>query len=989
MTSSRSADTADTQKWVLKDVEGRIYGPFTTAQILSQIDRGFIQGGELVALYPGGTWLAVSKTPEFYDRLLDVLSAEIKPVEPSIVQARPNIDPTQDEVTDVSATDPTGGVVASSASMTSLAPSHTSAALSPSAAPPAGLPQPPHANRLAPLAPPGFSIGTSKIDISELRTLDGANATRSGQGAQKAAVILIAVALVLGAAGYWLQTRDSHKNVGARLRLLAPKKNQPVLTDAKIVEKFKRAIGAFQNDTFTGYLRAENELVEIVEGAPLTAEAAPKKAEWLSMLCLTYRELWPFSYQDSVDLRTLSLVMQEAKRVDPGGYNGTTCEIVQLMLSGRYLDAQGLSESILSEAAQSPMLYELRGDIFMARTDFQSALSYFAQASSLWAVWQKPVVQQARAQAKLKKFSNAVQLYQQVLQKVPTHAIAKIEMALIESVQFGHVDKAFDLFQLALRGDEKVPRTTESQAYFGLAQIYERRSQIKKAIESAQRSYAIDPSNLEAKAMVVRLAGEKQLKNDKGGGQELVSVGDQYVRAGDCFAAQAQFKAAFDLQPTNGVAAMKAGKCLWELNQALEAIEWLKKAVAADPQLTSAYALLADYLAQRFDYTAASQIMSKIQAKQPNNYEVYRGFATVELRRNNFQGAIGFSQRALKLYENDEDTILIMAKALLGLQNYAEARRFALRALELDSTSSEAHALSAKALAGQQGVDAGAQELQQLINRFVITQGQQVPAAAIEYRIALGELYMKDERYTQAEEALRQAIALDRNSKKAHLVLGKVLQGENRLPEALETYLKSAILDPSDADPIFLSGILYEQAGKLPEALRQFERVLKINSLYPRAHIQLGRVYLRQGDSKRALDEANQERLSNPNLPDSYTLAAEAYYGLKQYSNCASEYQQAVRRSRSVEVMTRMARCYRLSGSLDSAESLLRQATSIESGNADLFKEQGAIFQTKGLADEAISAYDTYLKLAPNAPDRDEVKRRMQRIQLGDLQLTE
>src|SRR5690606_15033090 len=33
---------------------------------------------ELIASYPGGDWIPISKTPEFYDRLLDALAAEAK-----------------------------------------------------------------------------------------------------------------------------------------------------------------------------------------------------------------------------------------------------------------------------------------------------------------------------------------------------------------------------------------------------------------------------------------------------------------------------------------------------------------------------------------------------------------------------------------------------------------------------------------------------------------------------------------------------------------------------------------------------------------------------------------------------------------------------------------------------------------------------------------------------------------------------------------------
>jgi tetratricopeptide (TPR) repeat protein len=172
--------------------------------------------------------------------------------------------------------------------------------------------------------------------------------------------------------------------------------------------------------------------------------------------------------------------------------------------------------------------------------------------------------------------------------------------------------------------------------------------------------------------------------------------------------------------------------------------------------------------------------------------------------------------------------------------------------------------------------------------------------------------------------------------------------------------------------------------GKYGEAARQFDRVLKINSRYPRAHVMLGRVFLRLNEGKKALEEAGQEKSINPDLGDAFLLSAEAYFMLKQYSNCAGEYQKAVRRVRSATILVRMARCYRLANALDSAQSLLRQAQALENGNPDLYKEQGAIFQMKGMADEAIAAYDTYLKLVPTASDKSEIESRIRRVQSGD-----
>lgn len=960
------------KRWIVKDAEGRIFGPFVTDQILEQIDRNYFLGGELIASYPGGDWISISKTPEFYDRLLDALAAEVKTNKTGATKgmrtasrdARSEMkppaaeEPVRSSPPAVQESHPEPSTKRDELSLVENTETHSRRFFGRSVPNPGAV-----------------------IELMDLRSIDKWQQRFEELKGSKVPLIIIAIAVVL--VGFLLFGSDSGFVGGERIRLMAPRPGQPELSEDRIKDKLSRALAAFQTDTFSGYRRAEDELVEIVEGASNRPEYALKKADYVSLLCLVYRELWPFAHQDALDLKVVSEVMREAKRLDPGGLYGAICEIVNMHLNGHVRDAQGLTDSVLLEKSQAPVLYEIRGDLYYAGRDYQSAASYFAQARSLWPGWQKSAVEEGRARAKLKDYQQAIQLLRGVLEKVPDHAVAKIELGLIEALEFNQLDKGYELIDAGV--DERVPRAIAARGYVGIAQIYMKKQQRGRAADAARRAFELDPSNEEAKELAAVLGSASKVKH---GETDLMFLGEQYLRAGDYFSAQAQFKAAFEANPKNGIAAMKAGKCLWHLSQTTDAIEWMRKAIRSDPQLIAAYVELADFYAQRFDYFEAMETLKRAQALQPKSYEVYRGFAMVELRRNNFKGALAFGQRALQLYETDIQTLILMAKAQLGLHQFVEAKKYAARALDLDFNEIEAHSQYAKIEAGLHGIDSGVTYVQQMLNRYVITQGQQVPQAAIDLRVTLGEIYVQDERYTQAEQVYRQALSLDRNSRRALMGLGRVLQAQSLAAQALEAFLKAAVLDPSDPEPIFLAGQLYTDTGSYAEALKQFERVLRINPRYPRAHAAIGRVALRQGDPKRALDEAIQERTINPDLIDAYLLGAEAHFTLKQYSNCAAEYQAAVARGAGTSTtLVRMARCYRLSGALDSAVSLLREAENLESGNPDIYKEQGAIFHTRSMADEAIGAYEKYLRLAPNALDRLEVEARIRMILAGDMTL--
>src|SRR5437868_544021 len=62
------------KRWIIRNAAGQIDGPFTTEKVLYKIGRGEFSGEESIAHYPDGKWIAISQDPQFYDKLLEVLS---------------------------------------------------------------------------------------------------------------------------------------------------------------------------------------------------------------------------------------------------------------------------------------------------------------------------------------------------------------------------------------------------------------------------------------------------------------------------------------------------------------------------------------------------------------------------------------------------------------------------------------------------------------------------------------------------------------------------------------------------------------------------------------------------------------------------------------------------------------------------------------------------------------------------------------------------
>lgn len=924
-------------QWLVKTESEKQLGPYSTEAILKMISEGAFSGLEQIKRYPDGRWNAISRQADFYDKLLEVLE-EVKVT----TRAQEKFEAET--------------VIAKIPERKSFSVEEFEKTKA--------LPMTEERERQNVRSfargeiKPGSAKGSQSQTI-EMSRLDHLQKKENIKSA-KLPLFLVAGAVIFGAIAYlWPEEQVLS---GGKPNLLVPKESSSAsLSGPEVKSAIQKAVATWVKDTYESASEAQSKLVMVIEGAPQNVEAR-------GVLCLVYRDLWPYVKQDSKDLDAISSLTKGTRSLDPTGISGVYCEVTKLMTLGKYKEARGVVEYALNQPAMStaPVLYALKAELLFEERDIKTAVLYMDKARQLWPDWVKPQINLGIYHARLEQNAEASQNLQNVLQMNPKHKLAQVEYGVLLYKGYRQAEEAVRLLSAAVTSLGKFSRMDEARAHFFLALIYAERKDLVKAREYSEKAYALNPGDSHVKDLLVRLGGSVEINGKVAKNNELVFLGDQFFRTGNCLAAQAEYKAAFELDPTNAVAAMKAGKCLWQLSQGTEAINWLNKAISADKKLTPAYVLQADYYSQRYNYFSATQILNKAAQLFPNNYEILRGYGLVDFRRNNIKDAIGYLQRANKIYENDVDTLVLLAKSHAANRDFSSAQKYAVRAIELDATNNEAQIVYAQILTQFQGLDTGLVYIRDLINKFSYT---------IEFRLAMAELYKEQERYSQAQKIYEQLVDADPKNKKAHLGLGQSYQAQALFEKALKEYLSATVIDPSDAEGLFRAGLLYSEIGKQSEAITQYKRALSINSLFPRLNYHIGRAYFQNNQYDAAVASAMEERKLNPGLADSYILAAEVYSATKQFQKCAGEYQQAIKlRPQGAELYVKVARCYRQAGSPDIAESMINIAASQESGLPEIYREQGAIYEIKGDSRAAVAAYNKYLTLSPNAPDRVEIE---------------
>lgn len=942
--------------WIIKNEKGQLKGPYETSKVLELISSGHFDGTEMIASYPDGKWMQISKEPQFYDKLMEALEQASRPGVEDI--------PDQNSQQQTQIISRKGTQVKSD-----LNGEKTKAA-----------------------APVEIILEKTKATDSKSKnqeppksaTIELNKISKIKQEAMLKKSLMPGVFLVVLVAVLFWFLFSGEKQSSEKIALLAPKKNGTPLSNEDARRKIASAVVDIEKDTLENYVQAQNKLVAVVEGVPSNLEVR-------ALLCLVYRELWPFAKQDAEDIRIINSVTQSTRNLNVTSAYGNVCEAVKLFTSGRQKEARGVVDNLMDNVdnfSLLPVIYTFKAEMLENERDYANAEPFYEKASQLWDKWLKPQVELAYLQIKTKNYAKAYANLDSALKKNPEHKVSKIGLGKILYYGYQRNEEALSVLESSLRMKGKINKAIEAEANFILANLSLDQGNKPKALKFAEQAYKLNSQDEKIREILVRLGGSEKAHLDPSQKSELIFLGEQYVRQGDCFSAQAQFKAAYDIDKSNGVAAMKAAKCLWQLNQSQEAIQWLNKAIKAEPKLVSAYVLLSDYFSQRFNFNAATQILQQAQKHAQNNYEIYRGMATIEFRKNNVVGAIQYAQKAAKVFEGDVETFILLSKANLNLSvsiipqssKDAEAKTtaakeaisYAARAIEIDGTNSDANINYAKVLAATQGTETGLNWIRELIKKYAYT---------YEYRIGMAEILKSVERYTQAKDVYEQVADADPKNKKAFLGLGECYKAMGENEKALKALLTAAVLDPSDAEALFQLGMLYLDSRKYADAIKQFRRVEATNPYYPRTYYFMGRAAFFAGDLESALKAAKEEKNRNPNLSDPFILTAEIYQAKRQYVECASEYSLAIKmKPFGADIYVKAAQCYRQSGSLEVAEDMLALAATKENGFAEIYREQGALYEAKGDIRGAVKSYRTYLELSPNALDKKEIETRILKL---------
>ena len=326
-------------------------------------------------------------------------------------------------------------------------------------------------------------------------------------------------------------------------------------------------------------------------------------------------------------------------------------------------------------------------------------------------------------------------------------------------------------------------------------------------------------------------------------------------------------------------ALLRAAAAHLQQGSAEQTIRECKGVLAADPRSVPAHMLLGQaYLAQGSIAMIAEAKAELQQALDldPNLLWARFYLARIYIDQGVNEKAREQLERGLRERPNVPHFLSLLGEVRRKLGDPAASVELNRKALQIDDTMTPAHYYLALAYLDLKQEDAAIAELESAIHSQYVTP---------EMYTALAALYTQRQRFNEAEDLCRKAIALDRTRPEAYLNLARLYNAQHASDKALQAlrgalpdgkeFPSSAFYQQLQADVYVEQGAAYQAKGMAVQAIEAYARALDFDPARGGVHRQLAELYLRRGDSGRAIEHATvAERLGTPIEP---SLRAEIF----------------------------------------------------------------------------------------------------------------
>lgn len=967
---------------------GKVVGPFDEATVLKMLRSSEFVGSEDASQDDGATWRPLSQFPGFAAEIATMMANALGGLKGMADLPAPVRSPGAAGNADLPAPVDRSQADLPTAVRGRKKPGNADGDLPTPSFPVASKGQPGATDA----ATPGTPAAPGTPEAAAAATADkGKRKKLALAGGAATLLVLVAVGVVLGVPDIRNRLFGSEPEVPAGTvtpptTAVAPEKPKPVAAPGRegaTVEDLLR------EDTVASYAEAAQKL-----SASLGGTSAPP------LLVAYARSLALPAYLDQQSALTEPALAASAAALAADARGGAGFRAFALLASGKPDDALREAKAVAGEAppdvkeasptelAAASWSNTAAGFALLEKKQLTDAMTRFDWALTAWP--DNTVATQGQARALLAngdKESAAGYLERQVA-LLPENVRGRLLLGRTY-LQLNKVRQAMDQFlyvaaQIGPRGSAQ----QRAQAHLGVSDAAAADRDFKLALEEMKSATAQTPDDVQLRLrhgeLALRMGDWPQARSVfdeilKGNpGEESAIVGSARAKLGatDALGAYQQLDAAAKLAPQSALLIHWFGEANLRMGKSKEAVDLFKRAQGLDPSRALPTVAQARILMESRRYNDALKLLEPAFGRvAPEEAPLLRAaMGEVLVKQRNYPGAFKAFEEVLAQTPQDSQARALYGRALKDTGKYEEAQRQLKQAVAEDPRN--------PLILSEMGAYYESQgQYERAIDYF--QQALAISPKEAEFHIRLGAATFRRGDSAGALEHLKAAQSLAVNNPDVYYWMGLAVRKTD--PDRAKQMFKQGMeLAPEDGRFDHELGRSVGAEGAMLEAVDYLRGAVRKDPKNGDAYFEMGKFLAEQSRYADAREQFQRATELMPQKAIIHLAIAETYERAGQYDLARKEYQVAMKKDpNQPEAHCKMGDVYRLDQKLKNAVQAYKSCVELNPRHKTAWRWLG--FSLVGLGGkanqkEAVKAFQTHLKAAPDDPENSSVE-----DQLSDL----
>ena len=228
----------------------------------------------------------------------------------------------------------------------------------------------------------------------------------------------------------------------------------------------------------------------------------------------------------------------------------------------------------------------------------------------------------------------------------------------------------------------------------------------------------------------------------------------------------------------------------------------------------------------------------------------------------------------------------------------------------------------------------------------------------LDYRVhlALGEIYLFENKYILATEQFKLALELNPQNAEIYFNLGKVHLVSGQLSQALNSFTKSTQFEKENGKYHFYLGQVYEKILKTDDAIYNYKITRKFAPEIPEANRRLGLLLYEKGIFRKAVEPLRDYIIHNPDSIRILSIFSDVLLKESRFPEAVDGYTRLIQKEpESIDNYLKLAKAYEELDDFENAMDIYEEALNYNDEISDLYIDLGYVTYELGYFQKTIN----------------------------------